>query len=249
MPNGSYTINQQKQRQKKFMNNPYRAKISKQLLMAKTDKRCFLSISVGNSNQAGLKLASTIQWINNNFSFCIINLADTLQRHNLEMMGLPGNQAVAKARCLGDQWLKDNGEILESLKIPYNLTRWDNWRCSSSLQPIIRKYQKLYETKARFSHRLNEDLRAFVDKHYSLSQHPISRERYFAGCIDYFFEELSVWTIVGRTGRFIKIYPARPHKVAVDLSNGLYEAPNGIENITFARLSFKKRSQALLKAA
>ncbi|MEM6348488.1 MAG: tRNA-dependent cyclodipeptide synthase [Bacteroidota bacterium] len=231
------------------MNNIYKARIPQEILANKGDCGCFLSISMANNNQTGVKLSSTLEWINNNFSFCIVNLADSIQQHNFEMLGLPYSQALQHAKRLGDRWLKENGEILEELEIPYSLTRWDNWRCSSSLQPIIRKYQKLYETNAQFSHTLNKDLQAFVDKHYSQERHPISRERYFAGCIDYFFEELSVWTIVGRTGRFIKIYPARPHKVAVDLSNGLYEAPNGIENITFARLSFKKRSQALLKAA
>ena len=231
------------------MSSLYRAKISQELLAQKNGHECFFSISMGNENQAGEKLKATVEWINQNFSFCIVNLADTLQRYNFEMVGQSPDQAYASAKALGDQWLKANGKILENLKVTYNLTRWDNWRYSPVLQTVKDHYLNLYSSDNRFSYALNEDINKFVDKYHSTRGAHLTRDGYFSGCLSYFLEELSVWTIVGRTGKYIKIYPAKPHRIAIDLSYCLYPAPEGIENIIFARLSFKKRGQTILKAA
>ena len=231
------------------MGSVYRAKISKEILATKKGYGCFLSISMGNENQTGEKLKATIEWINQTFSFCLVNLADTLQRHNLEMRGYQTSQAFQKSRVLGDHWLDNNVKTLNELQISYDLTRWDNWRCSPVLQTAKDHYLNLYSSDKRFSYTLNEDINKFVDKYHSTRGAHLTRDEYFFGCLSYFLEELSVWTIVGRTGNFIKIYPAKPHRIAIDLSCGLYAAPKGIENITFARLSFKKRGQTILKAA
>ena len=58
---------------------------------------------------------------------CLINLGDTLHRHNLRHCYPGMEEAHNAARKLGDQWLQNNEPCLSMLKIPYKIMRSDDW--------------------------------------------------------------------------------------------------------------------------
>ncbi|BDD07776.1 hypothetical protein FUAX_02080 [Fulvitalea axinellae] len=139
------------------------------------------------------------------------------------------------------QWLDSNLKIVETLNVPYKLVHWDHWLEQEEFSETLREYKLLYDSNNLFQSSLTEDLNRFVNKYYNLYSNYVSKEAFVNNCVNLLLEEFSVWSIIGRTGSYIKIYPAKSLKTANILSEGKITAPKGIANITFAKVSFKKR--------
>lgn len=104
----------------------------------KNYQRCRLDVSIGNEKLTGEKLGSIIDWISRNFIFCMVNIGDSLHRHNLVVReGLSMAQAHEKANYMGQKWIDDNASYLSEFSIPYKVSRWDEW-----LTPEMQKTYK-----------------------------------------------------------------------------------------------------------
>ncbi|WP_053405216.1 tRNA-dependent cyclodipeptide synthase [Persicobacter sp. CCB-QB2] len=217
-----------------------KAYVAGHYLEGKNIRNLHIGISIGNQQQRGDYLEATIAYANRNFDYCLINIADTSQRHNLMMENREESAAYSEALSWGDQWLFDNLRYIEKLSIPYKVTRWDHWRLHPDFPEVLEGYYNLYENNSSFQELAHLDLARFTDAHLDKLNHLLTREELERRCVNYLLEELSVWTIMGRSGKYLKAYPAKPFKTVLALSSQKYDAPQGIENIVFARINFNK---------
>lgn len=88
---------------------------------------CILGISVGQPYHEGEKLEAIIEEINENFSRCFVEIGDSLQRYNNLMLGSSEEKAYHEAVSMGETWKERNFEIIQKLKIPYEVHSWDKW--------------------------------------------------------------------------------------------------------------------------
>lgn len=120
---------------------------------------CSLNISMGNPNQTGSKFEAMIAWVNQHFNYCIINLSDTLQRHNFMAQGYTLQEAHEKAVDLGNNWLKQNETIIKKLSVKNVIVRWDEWLAIPEVQDNIFKVTEWYEKNPAFQECVKADAR------------------------------------------------------------------------------------------
>lgn len=128
--------------------------IQQNILGSQEKLTAIIGISVGQDYHEGQKLQAIIQAANQHYAKCIFVIGDSLQRFNYQISGMSALEAYEKAREAGDLWLygktisstdtKNNTvlspspfdqeekmggnlEAIKQLKIPYEVTRWDEW--------------------------------------------------------------------------------------------------------------------------
>lgn len=201
---------------------------------------CCLDVSLYNRYQEGLYLASTYEWINSRFENCLINLGDTLHRHNLRYR-CPGMEEAHKAaRKLGDQWLEDNEPCLQMLKIPYRILRSDDWLIDPDFEPVHEAIWEFYYKNREFQTVVKRDIETFVARRTDL---PASVVR--NASLAYLLEETAADILLGKRGGVAHLYPGNRHECYGFLSsnaNWVPERLRGLENSAFKRLSPAKIS-------
>ena len=85
-------------------------------------KRCAIPISIGNPDQMGEKLKSTLIMISKRFSYSDIIVADTLQRYNI-MDEYSEEKALRIKKNEGGDWIRENKYFLSNLIIPHKIIR------------------------------------------------------------------------------------------------------------------------------
>lgn len=180
---------------------------------------CSLDISVGQEYHEGEKLKAAIEWINKKpFKRCIINIADSLQRHNLANTENPYESSIK----LGEQWLWRNKKLLDQINIGFEIIHWDSWindaQFSEALQWIENEYSR------------NENFNALVSDHMEdFTNRCLGREQ--SNSIKYLLEEFAVQVLMDqRIGSYVMLYP-----------RNRLDAERMITKSGFARLKFSKR--------
>lgn len=141
-----------------------------------------LNISVGQPYHEGEKLHATTGWIRGRFNACVLNVCDTLQRHNM------GGDAHA-ARVQGDAWLERNGADLSTLP-QLKITRWDDWTSQTDYIRSLDTVMRLYAEDSTFREAVEEAVRP---------ESPEASRRYI-------LEETAVGMVMARD-RVADIYP------------------------------------------
>lgn len=101
-------------------------------------------------------------------------------------------EATIRARLEGDRWIVRNSELLQSLTIPWTMSRWDDWRFDPRYVPSRERIQFLYDNheELRQAVALDADrfLRSYLRRGNTLAD-PAFAER---KCIDFLLEENAV---------------------------------------------------------
>ncbi|GAA3643667.1 hypothetical protein [Flavivirga jejuensis] len=216
----------------------YKARVSKHILDSHEGYTCLYGISIGNPNQSDEKLKATIDFINDNFSECIIGLSDTLQIPNHIANGLTREEAREKSIINRNMWIDRNEHIIKKLKIKYTIQLWDETMslpCKHG--DLFDLFNKMYEKDLRFKCVIDSDVKQFVDRNPSLiGKEYLSRE--------FLFTELDGYSRVGQTGKYIKIYPSSPLKSFSTIQDGKFDwAMYGMNNIRSSRIYFDRVAQ------
>ncbi|MFL1013248.1 hypothetical protein [Flavisericum labens] len=171
---------------------------------------CSLNISMNNANQTGDKLKAMIDWVNSNFDYCIINVSDSLQRHNLMSKGLSKEEAYSRALALGDEWLNANQNTLEKLTISHEITRWDKWLNLTKVKDLNSKLHKMYQTIKPFQSCVILDAERWV-----IRQGVNDNNETFQNGIAFLLEEFAVHSYLAEreykkgNGIMAQAYPAK----------------------------------------
>ncbi|MCB9978741.1 MAG: hypothetical protein H6862_03935 [Rhodospirillales bacterium] len=195
---------------------------------------CSFEISMGNRWQEGTYLASQIEWANRHFKRCFIHLGDTLHRHNL-LDRMSPEEAHATSRVMGSAWLARNAEILETIKIPHEIVRWDHWLTHPDFPGLRAAIQDHYDSNVFFRGVVAQDVERFTKRNSAVN--PVR-------CVDYLLEEAAGDTLFCRQNPMARIYPASELATYAYLSHT--QVPDhlkGLHQSVRVRVSFHRRKE------
>ncbi len=125
----------------------------------KTPITMIYGVSIGNEKQTGNDLISFVNLINSNTPKYIkgveIMIADYLHRHY---------STEEEAQTAGDNWLKDNSEILKKLTVPYKIVRWKDIIAEPDFKEARNKINEHYEKDPSFKAKVQNVARSHTDK-------------------------------------------------------------------------------------
>lgn len=196
---------------------------------------CCLDVSLFNRYQQDDYLLGTVVWINDRFENCIINVGDTLHRHNLLHEYNAMEVAHQKAHELGDKWIAKNEHLLQSLTIPYKIIRNDFWLEQSDFQDVHNALWAYYLSDKTFRNIVNNDIETFVNRQKGKDQNIVRK-----ASLSYLLEEAAVDILFGKQGGGAHLYPGGRFDCYWYLTDNAQSIPpilRGLENSAFKRLS------------
>lgn len=192
-----------------------------------------LGVSMGSQNHQGEALEALVEWINqSSFTGGIIDLSDTLNRYGFMMRGLGAASAMALSRQQGDQWLEQNGSILNGLKKPIRVIRWNEWLYHQDFDETLETVRDIFHKTPEFRGAIYKDIGAY----YGRRELRVSADA-VTESVNYFLEEIAAHTLLHREYDVVAIYPGKQLESYKFLrSNQVEGMPNGINKSAFVRL-------------
>jgi tRNA-dependent cyclodipeptide synthase len=210
--------------------------------LLESDQICTLGISVGEHFHEGAKLTATLKWAEGRFQRFHVFLCDTIHRFNYPCY-FKGDQELAAnlARQAGDEWLNRNISAFEGIKLPYEISRWDDW---VKLPGFVARYgqmQSLFENNEALRAALTKDASRYLDNNWEkLKDEGITYQERVHGGIAYMLEELSVLAIIAETVSPLEIYAGPDSQAAQACKTDVVaDAPLGLEMRRSVRIDFK----------
>lgn len=203
---------------------------------------CCLDISLFNRYQESEYLESTLLWINSRFKHCLLNLGDTLHRHNLSHQSPSIEVAHKESRLLGDDWLAKNACYFERLAIPFTLMRSDDWLEDKDFARVHEALWGYYYKDKIFQAVVREDIEGFVARKPDIAADIVRRSS-----LNYLIEETAADILLGSRGGVAHLYPGSRHACywyLVEAAEHLPKDLRGLENSAFKRLSPSRITQS-----
>lgn len=166
-----------------------------------------LEISVGQPYHEGEKFSALTGWIQRHFDSATVNVCDSLQRHNLRLIGLSPFNALNKAIDLGDEWIERNKQalsILPNLKI----IRWDDWKKEKEWDDGLEASLHAYRHDPNFSKLIDSKALEFWNrrsKRDNLSE--TLKDDFLSSSRNYMLEEVAVGVVMAKDKSVADIYP------------------------------------------
>jgi tRNA-dependent cyclodipeptide synthase len=190
-----------------------------------------LQISVGQDYQdyhEGEELKATVKWAGANFKKVIVCVNDTLQRHNLEFMGLSPEQALEKSEAAGREWIERNWKVLSSLP-NVEIIRWNKWD-----QNYLPMMQSRYNDNPTFKRVIDGEVTHFWNRQKDRFGYADSQFEIFAQhSTQYLIEECAVFAKMFERDQAADIYPGSTLIPCTLLK--------GMGQYGFTRIEFKPR--------
>ena len=203
---------------------------------------CMVSISMGQLCHEGEKLEALLAWAVQNHRVRILNISDTLHRHNLARNGLSDQEAYQRAFALGNEWMQRNDETLKK-HLPHfrHIHRWGDWLSHPDFKETERQFLKFYNECPDFKTAADSDIDGFVQRKENQGEKTDrlqKRESSFA----YLMEELAAYTLIGRQYAANRVYPAKPLTTFQYLrrSPDVPESLKGMENFMCTRITLNR---------
>lgn len=205
-------------------------------------KTACLAVSVGQEYHEGEKLKAVVEGINAQYRQVIVDVADTLQRHNLALEnGLPLNEAHMETRRLGDKWLNRNRNILNTFTIPVRIDRWDNRLNHPDYEKTRQAFNLLYQENPIFRQAVGKDVRGYIHRRTRRGWN-VSKEKALNACTEYLLEEIAALTLFYRENPCVTVYPSAPLSCLEIVKQGKVKgAPHGLENEEYEQVRFVTR--------
>jgi hypothetical protein len=203
-----------------------------------TEDICSLDVSLNNRYQEGAYLAGTVQWINRRFKYCIVNLGDTLHRHNLAIGSTDMEQAHIKSREMGNRWLENNGNVLDGFEIPNVVIRNDDWIFDEDFPGIHEELWGFYYTNRDYRLLVNNDVESYLFRKPERQKVALKKSG-----LAYLLEETAADILMARDHPAVHLYPGSWHKSYFHLINIPEKLPvqiRGLEKCSFKRISPSK---------
>lgn len=201
-----------------------------------------LAVSVGQEYHEGEKLKVVVERINAQYRHVIIDVADTLQRHNLALeRGLSLTEAHTETRRLGDEWLDRNRNVLNTFTIPVRIDRWDSRLNHPDYEQTRQVFDLLYQNDQKFRKAVGKDARGYIHRRIRRGWN-VPKEKAIIACTNYLLEEIAALTLFYRENPCVTVYPAPPLRCFELVKKGEIEgAPKGLENEGYEQIQFVPR--------
>lgn len=172
------------------------------------DSSCLFAISVGYEDIDGEELAAIFEGLNKSFKNCTISVCDTLQKYNLLAQdGLEMSLAEEKSLACGDSWLTKNKLIFNTLKIPYQIIRWNEWLSEASYAEKRGYINNFYQSDEGFREAILRTIEAYLTR--LAKKRPIQeseKQTFIAYSTEYLKEEAAVMLIQADKGYNFELY-------------------------------------------
>lgn len=199
---------------------------------------CSLEISVGGRFHEGEYLRASVEWVNGHFRTCIVNIGDTLYRHNMQASGMPADESERVSRKSGDDWLGRNQDALRAFTGTLVVKRWDDLRFDPRFDTMHRAYAGLYTSNAVFRGLVDEAADTFGQRRAGVSPAELARLRPYS--IRYVLEELAGDSVLASDHGYVHVYPHNVYKVYKALQQGRIDsAPDALKRICFTKLFYR----------
>ena len=195
-------------------------------------KTVCLGISLHSSNHQGEALEGLIDWACGHSNNLIIDVSDTLHRHNYIADGHMPKSAWMRARKDGDDWLEENKDLIFSFPVSVKIIRWDHWLDHPSYQEIHQQFVRAFEEQQLFRDAVLADAMNFYKrKSVQLSEHALDCS------VSYLLEEISAHSILYSENPCAVLYPGKQHSCYRLVREGkVSNVSLGIRRSVFTRL-------------
>lgn len=215
--------------------------------------RCIISISQGQECHNGDKLDALLYWGIENHEECILNISDTLHRHNLIRNGMDRDKAYLKSFAMGNEWAIQNKAILDKHRACLKqIHRWNDWLYHHDFDDVHHGVIKYFNECDAFRNTALSDVERFVERKEN-QQEGSAIEIKFNNSLDYLLEETAAYIIMSRHYQANRVYPAKALNTFEYLrkTSDLPEIIKGMEQSMHVRVIFKriKNDELLEKAA
>lgn len=210
-----------------------------------------LQISVGHAYHEGDKLAATLEWCRHRFDHLIVCVNDTLQRFNGQVEGLDPDEAFAKSKSAGDDWLARHRPNIDGLA-SVEIHRWEDWRERSDYRLALQQTQWLYAHNAEFRDAINSNIKEFwIRRKRRETLTADFRFAKFAACSRaYLLEETAVFSLMFKQTRAVDVYPGSVLLPCVVFQGrSVPGAPKGLDQGAFTRIDFARNRKPEPQAA
>lgn len=210
-----------------------------------SDPRCFLGVSLQNSNFDGGKLRGILEWISRRFAECTVLVGDSIHRITLESAGpVDAGEAYRTALGLGRDFVEIQAPLFEEFA---GTTRFEFVTCDG-IQKTENYHRHHRQLKAYFDRDVEFRLsvEAFgrdyhIKKNELLS--PEELERKVRRSSEYFLEEFAVFACLEERGLRTMIYPGSFSTLSEIAAGEHAEAPEALKTLTVVSLYLKGRGR------
>ena len=194
-----------------------------------------LLVSVGAEYHEGEKFGATVDLLNRSeFGHVTVAVADTLQRHNLEV---PSARAYDRSRRLGDQWVARNRPLLDLLTAETDILRWDDALVDPRYPRALSDVRAAYTSNTRYRQAIDSTIDRFVARRDGEAG-DIDDVRH--RCLTYLLEEVPIiQPLWAAQGYDFVVYPQHI-SAAMQATRDLFVE----EGAAWLPLRFKKRKSA-----
>ncbi len=194
-----------------------------------------LQISVGMPNHEGEKFRATCAWVAARFKEAVVEVSDTLQRHNLVAAGMSVPEAYEQSLAAGDAWLARNRDALALLPA-VTLNRWEKWLRDDRFPARHAFAMALYDTHDGF----RADIDAAADRFSKKDETQTADRR--RQSVAFLLEEAAVYSLQQEDKVAADIYPG----TYLDIFSHFRDAAlarqlPGLADRHFTRIDFVRR--------
>lgn len=169
-----------------------------------------ISISQGQINHEGAKLAALLDWGLRHHETCLLNISDTLHRHNLIRAGQTPEEAAQEAFRLGNEWMQRNAAVLEKTMSRFaRVHRWNDWLYHADFAATHDAVWRHFEQDRDYRAAAMTDIAFFMERKEAQGESTTAAQR-FESSRAYLLEETAAYIIMARTYAANRVYPAKP---------------------------------------
>ena len=197
--------------------------ISEQEKRSFQNKKCLISISVGQQSHDSVWLNASLQLISKHFKSCIVLVDDVLQRYTMSIIGNKSPDFYYPHSLEeGDAWLKRNQEILASLPNLEKIERWEHWLKKDCFEKRKTQLLEKMTQDANYNNVFIQSVDEFVNK--MIQRNIIDKNNLLASkkaSFEFVLEECTALTYWTELECEYEAYPG-PHNLAMQATKELF---------------------------
>ncbi|MEM8637545.1 MAG: tRNA-dependent cyclodipeptide synthase [Cyanobacteria bacterium P01_G01_bin.54] len=197
----------------------------------------YIPISLGNKYHYGKRLSCLLGWVAKRHTKIVINISDSLYRHNFVSEGMSGRTAYANALQKGKEWRLEHQLLFPEYNI-LKIHHWNDWLNHTSYLSLHQDILCLYKLDNEFKKQIDTDISNFSNRKIRYSK---SNSTAIEQSKKFLLEECACYILIGRTYRANRIYPgSTPNWLLYLRSSTVSEALQGCENLKNIHIKFKR---------
>ncbi len=221
----------------------YKVKPKGRASLSNQNRTAILWVSLNKEETKGVKLHSTMAWLNERYDKVYIDLADTLDRYNRRgLYELETTQAEIDAREAGTAWCKEQSGLIANMSHFEGILTFDFWRNHEAFDATIKQLFKVAAENEVFKAAIEADIDSYVNRRHCVNMSDKLRQELRASGLNYILEETGANIFAARLFHADRYYPGPQLNSIALLRQGHIEgAPIGLEMEQYIEFNLERR--------